>query len=178
MITYGKVVARVVELRGDADDEDEYPDVLGATTVTVSFVPKVNAFISVGEQRIVNAKPIICTVDETGIMRDAEGIDGVWLMTGQYGVKFSGSHHPDITINVTESHTNENPLNLGSAIPYVPPPATTVQTVSLPTGAANGQALAWLDGALVWTDVAFTAFYVGNTPPDDTSKVWIDTSGL
>ena len=72
------------------------------------------------------------------------------MLVGEYTVSFTNSHHPNITIMVTEAHTDLTPLNLGDSVPYVPPSGTTVTTVILPGGAAEGQIVGWVGGQLAW----------------------------
>ena len=56
-LMYGKVVATVIEVRGDSTDAGSEPDVIGATSVEVNFQPKYTSVVSSQTRRIVNVKP-------------------------------------------------------------------------------------------------------------------------
>src|SRR5699024_1753583 len=119
------------------------PDVVGDTSIRPRFSPDRKTFVASDLGAIVSTRPIDCTVDESGVMRDEQQAEGVWLLTGEYTV----SNVPGVTrIVVTDAHTDEDPLDLWSATSYTPPPNTTVQTVVVPSGAGEGQVLAWVDG--------------------------------
>lgn len=149
-IRHGKVVARIVTIRGDGSDPDSLPDVVGDATVRPRFSPVLSSFVSSELGAIVTPRPVECTVDASGVMRDEQGIDGVWLLAGTY--KVSGV--PLVNqIVVTEAHTDAAPLDLRSAVDFTAPPGTPVQTVVVPAGASDGQVLAWA-GGLTWVDAA------------------------
>lgn len=148
-IRYGKVTARIIEVRGDGPDQGTLPDVVGDTTVKPRFVPVQSSFVSTELGAIATPRPQDCTIDEHGVMRDSQGAEGVWLLAGEYTVQ----NVPLVKrVVVTQAHTDEAPLDLASAVDYVPPvPGAPVQTVVVPAGAAEGQVLAWVDGRLTWT---------------------------
>lgn len=149
-LEYGKVVGKLVSVRGDGPDEDRLPDTIGATSVKPVFRPTVKSFVEPELGALVAAEPVIAQIGPDGTLLDPQGSPGVWLLVGTYTVEL-GTHHAPLTIVVTAEHTDDAPLELHTAVPYTPPPGTTVQTVVVPSGAADGQVLGWQSG-LAWVD--------------------------
>jgi len=166
-LTHGYVVGELIYSRADdyeTPDGDRLPDMLPATEVVLTFTPAARQFISPDNQLVV-ADPIPAAVMDDGqitgdvnVTRNPNGTiatvtpktdatPGLWLVTGKYRVTAKG-HYRDFDITVTEDHTEAAPLDLGTAVDYVPP-TVTLQSVTIPPGATNGQVLGWDDG-LAW----------------------------
>lgn len=166
-LTHGYVVGELIYSRADdyeTPDGDRLPDLLPATEVVLTFTPAARQFVSPDNQLVV-ADPIPAAVMDDGqitgdvdVTRNPNGTiatvtpktdatPGLWLVTGKYRVTAKG-HYRDFDITVTEDHTEAAPLDLGTAVDYVPP-TVTLQSVTIPPGATNGQVLGWDDG-LAW----------------------------
>ena len=161
--SWGFVVARSIHAMADtAEDEDRYPEARGSSG-RVTFTPKIRfnkhtetptAFV---QHEIISARIV------RGELRDAEDFAGIYLISGVYTVSFTldGGSIPTFDIEVLETHTEENPLDLVLAAPYEPPPETVVQTMALPPNGQDNEFLGWRDGRLVW--IENTEF----TPPEE-----------
>lgn len=182
-VRYGYVVGTIIDIHADGPDEGRLPDIKGATSVKPRFVPVKETFASSELEAIVNLKPYEGTVREDGALLDAQGSEGIWMVAGTYKVE----RVPGVKqITVTPSHTEELPLNLWTAVDYVPAPGTPVQTMLVPSGASEGQVLAWVGGYLSWVGageggVTTWASLPGKPaefPPADHSHVIDDVEGL
>jgi hypothetical protein len=81
----------------------------------------------------VSLRGVLCTLDATGTLVDAQGATGLWLATGAYSVVFTlkGMRILPTTIVVTEEHTELEPLDLAIAIPPEGPPIGAGQYAEL-----------------------------------------------
>lgn len=117
--TYGKVVCRIVHAVADTpEDEDALPQARPASG-TVTFTPLENKrrVTDTDYPAFVLHENITVSLSSTGRIIDSEGRVGVWLYTGQWRVAFEleGGSVDAFDIDVTEAHTNENPLDLAAA---------------------------------------------------------------
>ena len=157
--TFGKVVGRIIHAVADtAEDEDDKPEARAAAG-TVTFTPreKMRVVTTAGHEAIVTHGAESANLSATGSILDAEGRQGIWLVTGTYDVTFklnpyAGQHTAldKMTITVTAEHTDAAPLDLARAVPYTPPAGTTVRTMLVPSGGTDGQVLTLSGGALAW----------------------------
>lgn len=91
---------------------------------------------------------------------DPDGPHGIWLITGTYSVssKLAGMEIPGFQIEVTEAHTEANPLDLVTAAPPQPAPGVTLMTLLVPPGGGpNDTLVRGTDGNLTWSSVAYDA---------------------
>jgi len=143
--TYGKVVGRVIYAIADtAEDADDKPQARGAAG-TVDFIPTSTGAKVTGADysAIVMNGTNRATLSSTGRILDGEGRQGIWLVTGQYKVRFAFTPTsdglrgflPDFPIEVTAAHTDSSPLDLATAAPASVPEGAVVQTVVIPSGA-------------------------------------------
>lgn len=156
-LTYGFVTGTLVYLRGDLDS-DGFPDEVGATNIKVTFTYSTPKYPIDDPSMIVNHEPVVAGVmadgritddlDSAGLVKPTATPD-LRLVTGTWTVTTSNNFYPPFDIVVTEAHTSANPLDIADAISYEPPAGVTVQTVELPSGAADGQVLGW-EGGLAW----------------------------
>lgn len=124
-LMYGYVVGRVFLALGDtSEDPDRLPDLVAPAQATVSFTPlqpqKRTQADGAEITTLVLKQPVICRVDSEGYIVDPTSVPGVWLVTGIYEVQILTNHLGDTPIfyvEVTEEHTESNPLDL---IQYVP----------------------------------------------------------
>ena len=162
--TFGKVVGRIVYSIADtAEDVDDKPQARAAAG-KVLFVPQVSgAKVTTGDYTaIVMNGTVSANLSSTGRILDAEGRQGVWLVTGIYKVLFDFTATsdglrgtlPEFLIEVTADHTEGAPLDLASAAPASVPTGATVMTLVVPAGGAEGQILAKsaTSGSLEWVD--------------------------
>lgn len=155
-VSYGCVAGRIVDIIGDtSSDVGDEPDAIPVSG-KISFQPDTKTRKVVSPYKaIAQNRTVECTLDPaTGIMQDAEARAYVKLVVGTYTVNFSlasGTINPFV-IEVTTAHTEAAPLQLSEAVPYVPPPGSTVQVVQVPPGGADGKTLIWDDGAFAWAD--------------------------
>jgi len=163
---FGKVVGRLIHAIADtAEDADDKPQARAAAG-TITFTPRetLRKATDSGLTAIVTQGPVEATLSSSGRILDAEGRQGIWLVTGVWGVSFSlaplanGGTRPQVAgfdLLVTTAHTDSAPLDLAREAPYVAPTGTVVQTLVVPSGGSDGQALVRAsDGSLVWRTVA------------------------
>lgn len=155
--TYGYVVARFIRQVADSIDDDDKPDILPGSG-SVKFVPA-NPFGRTSNYSAFIAREIITApLDDNGVMvrrrpEPGEALEaGLFLAVGVYDVQFNitGANIPTFKIEVEDTHTKEEPLDLAMAAPYVPPTGATIQTVPLPSSPREGYYLGWSSGALAW----------------------------
>lgn len=160
----GQVIHAIADQTGDADRNPESRPATG----TIRFEP-------LDRLRKVTTQPaafvvhevVACTIGPTGELLDADGQVGVWLVTGGYRVSFvldGGATIPSFDIEVTSAHTLATPLDLATVAPYVPPSGTATTTLVVPSGATEGQVLAWTSGALGWTTAEALTMSIAVTP--------------
>ena len=122
-ISFGYVTDHVLLAVGDGDDEDDHPDAIAAEG-SVTFTP-VNPNVAVhGGDATIAIQPITATVRESDGRLTYNGKAGVWLVVGDYKVRWAlkGAKITDATIRVTADHTPENPLVLARQIEITPSP--------------------------------------------------------
>lgn len=149
-VLYGKVVGRFILAIADQSDPGREPDAVPASG-TITFTPATpNRKMSQPELTTVVAQPIRCQIDPDGHLVDPEGENGVWLITGQYRVNYSIqnaviSQH---LIDVQDTHTEVNPLDLTNALPPSGPSLSPtqysallamIQNIQFPVKTVNGQ---------------------------------------
>lgn len=141
--SYGYVVGRAVRIIGDQNDPDELPDVLGAKG-SATFTPIVKNKKISDYSAFVIFESVTCAFNDDGVLVGPTGFPGVWLVTGVYDVKFDvpGGIWGNVQIEVTSAHTQDSPLDIVQAIPYIPEPNVTVMTMLVPSGGTPGQVLA------------------------------------
>lgn len=158
---YGKVVARVIHAIGDtAEDTDDKPQARAAAG-KVHFNPRetIRRVTDADYTAIVMHQRETANLSSTGRILDAEGRQGIWLITGVYDVTFefgAGAKVPPLVITVGTEHTDAAPLDLVTAVPYIPPTGVTVTTLLVPANGADGQVLTWsaTSSGLVWSNPA------------------------
>lgn len=133
-LEYGHVVGRFLLAVADSVDADRMPDAAIPTDLKVEFEPKA-ALMRVGAPNpatVVKSR-IWCTVDSGGRLVDPQTADGVWLVAGQYAVKYGSSSVsiPSHDIEVLASHTEAAPLDLTLAMPPGGPILTPSQYAEL-----------------------------------------------
>lgn len=152
--TWGFVVARSIRAIADTDqDADRFPEARGSTgrvtfTPLVKFKKHLNTPTAFVHHEVVQARLV------DGVLVDAEGHEGVYLISGVYQVSFtidSGSI-PSFPVEVLPEHTLENPLDLVTASPYVSEPGSSTLLLEVPSGHVPGYVLAWGDDGLGWYD--------------------------
>ena len=122
-ISFGYVTDHVLLAVGDGDDADDYPDAIAAEG-SVTFTP-VNPNVAVhGGDATIAIQPITATVRESDGRLTYNGKAGVWLVVGDYKVRWAlkGAKITDATIRVTADHTPENPLVLARQVEIKPTP--------------------------------------------------------
>lgn len=119
-IAYGKVVGRFILADADSPtDLDVLPDAVAAEG-TITFTPTVpNIKVSTPRPTTVVKKSLFFDLDAEGYLVDRNGLDGVWLVTGDYTVTFqlTGIQIIPLVISVTTLHTDAAPLDLTTEIP-------------------------------------------------------------
>lgn len=158
--TFGKITGRLIHAIADtAEDADDRPQARAAAG-RVRFTPRdtLRKATDVGATAIVTQGAQEAVLSSSGRVLDAEGRQGIWLVTGVWRVEFqltSGGTVPAFDVEVTTGHTDAAPLDLATAAPFVAPTGTVVQTLLVPSGGTQGQALVRAaDGSLVWGEVA------------------------
>lgn len=162
--SYGYVVGQLVLAKSDGDDLDRLPDFLGQnakvtfTRIQGQYVQPVKSVRSGVRALMVSHQPVIAGLMSDGtITGDVDSNaelkpnakPGLWLVVGQYNVNF-GDAFPSTTIEVKESHTEDDPLDIASAIGYKPAPNHVVTTVELPRGGEPGQVYGWTGTGIGW----------------------------
>lgn len=161
---YGYVVGRFVSSVADSGDDDRLPDVKGAN-VQVTFTRVRGQYVqSLAENdRGVSGVLVAHESIKAGVLPDGtltgdvdaqgkalpDAKPGLWLVVGQYRVNL-GSFFPELTIDVTEANTEELPLDLASAVGYVPLPGQVVHTLAIPRGGEPGQVYGWNGMGVDW----------------------------
>ena len=162
--SYGYVVGQLVLAKSDGDDLDRLPDFLGQnakvtfTRIQGQYVQPVKSVRSGIRALMVSHQPVVAGLMSDGtITGDVDSNaelkpnakPGLWLVVGQYNVNF-GDAFPSTTIEVKESHTEDDPLDIASAIGYKPAPNHVVTTVELPRGGEPGQVYGWTGTGIGW----------------------------
>jgi hypothetical protein len=156
----GRIVGRVAFAVGDStQDEDQNPGLVPVTGERlIQFVPADGTRIVSGTDPVtrVDNRPISADLDVQGDL-SRNGQKGIKLWCGVWTCKPASPtvlNFDQFDFELTEAHTDDAPLQLWSAAPYTPPEGTTVNTLVVPSGASNGQVLAWGDDGLAWQDGA------------------------
>jgi hypothetical protein len=156
----GRIVARVAFAVGDSSqDEDQNPGLVPVTgDRLIQFVPAEGTRIVSGTDPVtrVDNRPITADLDAQGDL-SLKGQKGVKLWCGVWTCKPASPTVLNFDVfdfELTEAHTDEAPLQLWSAAPFVPPEGTVVNTLVVPSGASAGQVLGWGDDGLAWQDGA------------------------
>ena len=142
---YGFITCRIIQAVGDSkSDVDRLPEARASVGV-VRFEPltKLNRVLT-SPTAFVGHEVVTASLGPTGEMLDAEGLPGLWLITGHYQVSFnlsSGATIPPFKVEVLTEHTLENPLDLVTAEPVenfqVPLPQTIGEAVAEAEGYAD-----------------------------------------
>lgn len=162
--SYGYVVGQLVLAKSDGDDLNRLPDFLGQnakvtfTRTQGQYVQPVKSVRSGIRALMVSHQPVVAGLMSDGTITGdvdsnaelkPDAKPGLWLVVGQYNVDFGGMF-PSTTIEVTESHTEDSPLDIASTIGYKPAPNHVVTTVELPTGGEPGQVYGWTGTGVGW----------------------------
>ena len=162
--SYGYVVGQLVLAKSDGDDLNRLPDFLGQnakvtfTRTQGQYVQPVKSVRSGIRALMVSHQPVVAGLMSDGTITGdvdsnaelkPDAKPGLWLVVGQYNVDFGGAF-PSTTIEVTESHTEDSPLDIASTIGYKPAPNHVVTTVELPTGGEPGQVYGWTGTGIGW----------------------------
>ena len=162
--SYGYVVGQLVLAKSDGDDLNRLPDFLGQnakvtfTRTQGQYVQPVKSVRSGIRALMVSHQPVVAGLMSDGTITGdvdsnaelkPDAKPGLWLVVGQYNVDFGGMF-PSTTIEVTESHTEDSPLDIASTIGYKPAPNHVVTTVELPTGGESGQVYGWTGSSVGW----------------------------
>lgn len=162
--SYGYVVGQLVLAKSDGDDLNRLPDFLGQnakvtfTRTQGQYVQPVKSVRSGIRALMVSHQPVVAGLMSDGTITGdvdsnaelkPDAKPGLWLVVGQYNVDFGGAF-PSTTIEVTESHTEDSPLDIASTIGYKPAPNHVVTTVELPTGGEPGQVYGWTGSSVGW----------------------------
>lgn len=117
--TYGYVIATIIRRGADGDDPDDYPDAIAAKG-TITFTPHVKVAKTTTPSAFEIRESIKLPLNERGELAQSNETAsvGCWLLTGTYTVSFDirDAVFPTFVINVTTSHTLENPYNLISRL--------------------------------------------------------------
>ena len=106
------------------------PESLAAKgTVTLTPAQSIRRVIE-NPSMFVTQGPTVLKLNENGQIVDAQNSVGVWMVTGIYKVSFQvgGVTIQPFEIEVRETHTIEDPLDLAEVAPYTPPPDTPSRT--------------------------------------------------
>ena len=162
--SYGYVVGQLVLAKSDGDDLNRLPDFLGQnakvtfTRIQGQYVQPVKSVRSGIRALMVSHQPVVAGLMSDGTITGdvdsnaelkPDAKPGLWLVVGQYNVNF-GDAFPSTTIEVKESHTEDDPLDIASAIGYKPAPNHVVTTVELPRGGEPGQVYGWNGVGIGW----------------------------
>ena len=162
--SYGYVVGQLVLAKSDGDDLDRLPDFLGQnakvtfTRIQGQYVQPVKSVRSGIRALMVSHQPVVAGLMSDGTITGdvdsnaelkPDAKPGLWLVVGRYNVNF-GDAFPSTTIEVKESHTEDDPLDIASAIGYKPAPNHVVTTVELPRGGEPGQVYGWTGTGIGW----------------------------
>lgn len=157
-VQYGYVRGHFALAVGDTTwDEDRLPDELPAEGAFV-FEPVQDRLVSLSDNdpTTILMRPITCTL-KNGLLCDPTGVEGVWLVVGQYRVRAAlvGASYPSGVIEVTAAHTPESPLDISLAIPMTPPgEAYVVPTWASDVAMARDSMV--VDGDVVGDDLILT----------------------
>lgn len=156
----GRIVGRVAFAVGDSSqDEDQNPGLVPVVGERlIQFVPAEGTRIVSGTDPVtrVDNRPITADLDAQGDL-SRNGQKGVKLWCGVWTCKPASPtvlNFEQFEFELTEAHTDEAPLQLWSAAPFVPPEGTVVNTLVVPGGATQGQVLGWGPDGLAWQDSA------------------------
>lgn len=150
---FGYVVAQFIKNVADGNDENDLPDYV-AQTGTVTFDPIETLTVTENPHAyLTRSRVTVSLSSESGKIQNpgSPKQDGVWLAVGYWDVSFGISTTPAIppvTIEVTEDHTLETPLDLVNYILETPTQYKTVNQVTLPSG--GFQDAFWFWGLMVW----------------------------
>ena len=131
--TFGRVILKAVNIRGDGNDADNLPDYITAAGTTVYFRPNVTS-LRLLESTPMTAWPesVVCTIDDNGVMRDAAGNDGVYLLATNNPSNNPGNWTWQVTIEPTNASA---PINFDIEVPGG---STVDLTLAAPTPASTG----------------------------------------
>ncbi len=131
--TFGRVILKAVNIRGDGNDADNLPDYITAAGTTVYFRPNVTS-LRLLESTPMTAWPesVVCTIDDNGVMRDAAGNDGVYLLATNNPSNNPGNWTWQVTIEPTNTSA---PINFDIEVPGG---STVDLTLAAPTPASTG----------------------------------------
>lgn len=156
----GRIVARVAFAVGDsAQDTDQNPGLVPVTgDHLIQFVPAEGTRVVSGTDPVtrVDNRPITADLDAQGDL-SRNGQKGIQLWCGVWTCKPASPtvlNFDQFDFELTEAHTDEAPLQLWFAAPFVPPEGVVVNTLVVPSGASTGQVLGWGDDGLAWQDSA------------------------
>lgn len=153
---FGYVIAQFIKNVADGSDGNELPDYI-AQTGTITFDPVETLTITENPHAYLTRSRVTASLSsDTGKIQNpgSPKQDGVWLAVGYWHVSFGISTSPAIapvTIEVTEDHTIETPLDLVNYIPETPTQYKTVNQVTLPSGGVPGRVLVLGVDGLAWS---------------------------
>lgn len=156
-MTYGYVSGRFMLEEQDHDDEDQLPQAVPATWLRIALIPlePIRHLAAPGldpPMTTVQVPTYRGYVGPDGLLRERpsyEDAPGLVVPIGGYSVMYSGSggtrHELPLNhdIEVSAEHTLENPLDLSSAGPYVPPEGTDVTVLQVAGTPFHGAAVSW-----------------------------------
>lgn len=122
-LKFGYVTDRVLLAIGDGDDEDRFPDVIPAVG-SVTFTPIAPNQLVYGGTATIAKQAVTCRIGDDGNLLGPSGWSGVWLVVGEYDVRYSltGAKISTVRIRVEEKHTPEDPLVIARHAPLEPTP--------------------------------------------------------
>ena len=141
----GLVTCTILREVSDTTDVDPYPDRIPATGKII-FTKLQGLDKDLTIPAFVGYDPIVGILDSSGIMvtQSDPGYEGVWLSTGVWSVRYelgTGINIANHNIEVKETHTQENPLNLVVEAPIDPGPNTTVYALIVDSSVNTDDAL-------------------------------------
>ena len=122
---YGRAVGQFLLAVPDGVDPESFPDpepmqgeVIITPLIRVYKNPNPNA-------AVVAPVKVLCTLDAEGNLRDPQGELGVWLVEGEYKVKYvlTNARIPTHRLTITRFNGLDNPVNLRGVIPPAGPVA-------------------------------------------------------
>ena len=125
-IKYGYVAAKIILAVGDTTaDEDFLPEPVAAAGTIVFSPGSTRSLMGDEDQTLVLKRSVPTTLDSEGYLVDQAGRRGVWLITGAYNASLNldGVDAMSAGFNLTEAHTEANPLRLTAYIGLTPEPS-------------------------------------------------------
>lgn len=158
---YGWITGRVIQPIGDTEADVDRTPADRPSAGDVILTPLVAA--TTGDA-LVARDSIRRPLDADGYIVDLDGVAAVAVPVGSYRVEWAltSGRWPAHDITVTAEHTKAAPYNIGQQAPVTPAPGAPVTLLQVPSGAHEGGAVTWQDGALAWGAVPTTGTVVGD----------------